>query len=118
MNIIDNKQKGFAKFAVLDRAGNLTIDSITHIPDSISFALDLIAFEKVRVKSSVKKPVTLNNDGSTALSVTNISLSPVKKNVNVKTKYIALDATDFYWKLYNKRVDIEGTNNTAAKALN
>jgi len=73
LDVIDKYKMANAVFCVIDRAGNIAIDSIKYEPDLISFEPNLLDFLNIRVKSEKDSILQLINTGSKPLTVNKIS---------------------------------------------
>jgi len=80
LNLIDPSKPAKALFAVLDRAGNVTVDSVSYDPPNVTISPTAINYDKVVLKNSLSKTVSIKN-----LSANNYL---VKTITNKNPKYV------------------------------
>lgn len=73
----DRSKDAFAVLAVLDRAGNYTLDTVRYVVDKLKLDPSIVHFGKVRVGTPKKLTVKFTNEESKAIVVKKIAL---KKN--------------------------------------
>ncbi len=86
LNLIDKNKRGKAIFAVMDRAGNITIDSVIYAPPNIVAVPDSINFGKI----------TLNKNKTVSLCIKNYSAEDylVRSISNKNSKFKLNDIPD------------------------
>jgi hypothetical protein len=68
LDVIDRKKLGYAKYAALDRRGNMIIDSVSYKPDEIKLSNDFYDFGKVRVGKCKEFILNIQNIGPGKIS--------------------------------------------------
>lgn len=71
---IDLSQPGFVKFAALDRAGNLAIDSLNFVPDSIEISSEMLDYGSISLGKSKTMEFEIRNIGTEPVHVDEVSL--------------------------------------------
>lgn len=74
LKLIDRTQKGYALLAILDRAGNFTLDSVFYNPAGFTVTPNPIAFGNVRLKTTKSQTIKLTNSSDSVIQVKQISL--------------------------------------------
>lgn len=69
LNQKNKTEPGFAKFALLDRAGNILIDSVSFSPDSILFQTESIKFGNTRVNNTNEISFNISNPCSKPIMI-------------------------------------------------
>jgi len=69
VNLIDNTKPANAVVAMLDRAGNLTYDSVSYEPTNLTFDKTELTFGKVRVNNSGTQSINLKNFNTDSLLI-------------------------------------------------
>ncbi len=72
---VDNNLYGKAKFAVLDRANNVVIDSVEYFPDSLLTEYKEIDFGKSRVSDTIPRVMAMFNNSKAVLEVLRVRLA-------------------------------------------
>jgi len=74
INVMDKTKDAFARFTIIDRAGNATIDSVRYDADSISLTPDALVFGNVRVNKNKLIDVSLRNEEQNDVHIASIKL--------------------------------------------
>ncbi len=74
IKVKDKKQKAYALFAINDRAGNYTIDSLFYNPASFDVIPSPLSFGNVRLKTTKSLKVTVTNSSDSTIEVKRIDL--------------------------------------------
>jgi len=82
LNLINNKESGKAVYAVMDRAGNIFLDSVSYDPPSIETSPSNVDFGKVLLNHSKSDSFCIKNESNNDYSINSIS------NNNEKFKLI------------------------------
>ncbi len=81
LRVKDKSQDAFALYYVIDRAGNVAIDSVSYIAELVAMKPDSVIFGKVRLKTSKTLTAKIVNPTKRDVEVKNIWL---KKNAEFK----------------------------------
>ncbi len=79
--VIDRSKSAKAYFAVLDRAGNMTLDSVSYEADNLTISSPALDFGKIRVKNSKNLEFSIKNSNPSDL---NISTAFVPDNFTIE----------------------------------
>ncbi|MES2767061.1 MAG: choice-of-anchor D domain-containing protein [Bacteroidota bacterium] len=74
LQVVDLKKDAKAVFEVIDRAGNVALDSVIYIADKLSISPDPIDVGKVRVGTSLDFNVVLTNNGVAPVELKKVSM--------------------------------------------
>lgn len=76
--VMNKYQPGFALFTVIDRAGNVALDSVRYEPDSLELIPKVISFGDVRVATSKQITAKLKNISDSAVTIIKVELASGK----------------------------------------
>lgn len=74
LDVIDRSQPATAVYAVLDRAGNITYDTVSSVSETASFSEEEFDFGKIRVLEKKTGTLTFQNTSPVAMIVNDVSL--------------------------------------------
>ena len=74
LNIIDRDLPATAAYAVLDRAGNITYDTVEFVPETAEFDTEGIAFGSIRINNEISMNTILTNTSNETLTINEIML--------------------------------------------
>ncbi len=74
MSVIDKYADAFAVFAVVDRYGNVSIDSIRYEADSLVLDPEIVDFGEVRLKNDKALDVKLKSESDSTIKIISIKL--------------------------------------------
>lgn len=74
LEVINPMLKAYALYAVVDRVGNVNIDSAIYTPDSLSILPDQIAFGRVRLRTNKEIDFDVINNSTQITTITSINL--------------------------------------------
>lgn len=88
LNLIDKLKPAVAVFSVLDRAGNITTDSVKYEPDKLD--VTTLSFKDVKLKRTAQGKIVLTNTGQSILTIQRMFFTDGKK-FKVDTTKLPMD---------------------------
>jgi hypothetical protein len=73
LTLIDQRKPAKAVFALMDRAGNIRLDSVQYDPPHIDLTPQSFDFGKIRLNNSFEKSVTITNNSLESYKINSIS---------------------------------------------